>query len=295
MLSNISRYSIRNASASLMRRRRVVQSNGRSSVSSLTSSSAHLVSAPHKQSPSLSQSRLHLKSTRTIPLYFQHNYTSNASVIPKSSTTQLFRYRHHWKQHQHHIHVMSFMINNSNKGSLSNRMMMSTSTRIVQNATPQQTTEQQKSSDPSASIESNVQTNKQIRREKMQKHAGKLRVLWQQYGYTAIGVYMGVYVGTLGTLYLMVSTNLVGAGDAISLLKAVGIDRFLDVSELGPKKSGLALAWILTKVVEPLRLALSVAITPSIARLIGHAPKNSSSEKAVSTQQATNVDSKQDK
>jgi len=38
----------------------------------------------------------------------------------------------------------------------------------------------------------------------------KLKQLWHDYGYVGVGTYLGIYVGTLGTLYVAISSGIVG-------------------------------------------------------------------------------------
>jgi len=101
---------------------------------------------------------------------------------------------------------------------------------------------------------------------------GKLRMFIRQYGAVGVGVYGGVYVSTLGLLYGVISSGVFSAGDAISLIKGTGLDAYVDMSQVRPKTGDLAVAWVLTKFTEPLRLGLSVSITPAIARYVGMAP-----------------------
>lgn len=58
------------------------------------------------------------------------------------------------------------------------------------------------------------------------------------------------------------------ASDAISMFKAIHLDKLIDLDTLNPKAGNFAVAWILTKFTEPIRFALTIAITPSIYRFI---------------------------
>jgi hypothetical protein len=58
------------------------------------------------------------------------------------------------------------------------------------------------------------------------------------------------------------------AGDALSTLKWVGIDRLIDLDNLNPKASNFAVAWILAKFTEPLRLPVTLWLTPRVAGLV---------------------------
>jgi len=52
------------------------------------------------------------------------------------------------------------------------------------------------------------------------------------------------------------------------------LDALFDPSELSPKAGQFGLAWVLTKLTEPVRLFAAVALTPRIARLLGRVPKD---------------------
>jgi len=106
---------------------------------------------------------------------------------------------------------------------------------------------------------------------------GALRVLWKEYGWTVIGTYLSIYVGTLGMMYTAISSGLIGGGDVLHWVDALGMaDHF--PSNLSPASSNLLVAWVATKLTEPLRLAVTIAITPRVARWIGTAPKDKSTK-----------------
>lgn len=106
----------------------------------------------------------------------------------------------------------------------------------------------------------------------LKESSGKLRQYFRMYGMVGAVVYGSVYVGTIALLFLGVESNIVGGDEVLSFLKSSGLDSWVDASLLNTKQGSLALAWILTKFTEPARMAISVAITPSIARAVGRAP-----------------------
>lgn len=59
----------------------------------------------------------------------------------------------------------------------------------------------------------------------------------------------------------------------ISFAEDLGIAKYLEVERVNAKTGTFLIAWVATKFTEPLRLALTLAITPRIARLVGRAPK----------------------
>mmetsp|Transcript_9667 Transcript_9667/g.17001 ORF Transcript_9667/g.17001 Transcript_9667/m.17001 type:complete len:237 (-) Transcript_9667:123-833(-) len=100
----------------------------------------------------------------------------------------------------------------------------------------------------------------------------KIKLLIQQYGAVGMGVYGMVYVSTLGGIYFLADQDIIVAADAIAMLKSTGLDHYVDMSGVNKKMGDFALAWILTKFTEPLRLVVSVSITPMVARALGRAP-----------------------
>jgi Protein of unknown function (DUF1279) len=117
----------------------------------------------------------------------------------------------------------------------------------------------------------------------------------RQYGPVFLGTYMSVYFATLGGLFLGVESGVLdpaglfhmlghagddASGETINTVKLV-IDfmeqyeftsKYVHVIEKRPEVANLAVAWIAVKFTEPLRLAVSLAITPRIARYFGIQP-----------------------
>ena len=109
----------------------------------------------------------------------------------------------------------------------------------------------------------------------------RIVTLWRQYGLVFLGTYLGIYVVTLGSVYELVSSNYLSAGNAAELLRYVYLDRVVDVDKIDPRMGNFAVAWILTKFTEPVRFVVAATVTPRVARLVGRAPplqpKNSGS------------------
>ena len=59
----------------------------------------------------------------------------------------------------------------------------------------------------------------------------------------------------------------------VKLAEDLGIAQYLEVERVNAKTGSFLLAWIATKFTEPVRLALTIAMTPRIARFLGRAPK----------------------
>jgi len=102
---------------------------------------------------------------------------------------------------------------------------------------------------------------------------GRFRELWHNYGMVFLGAYSTVYLITLGSVFEIVSLKHIDAKSAVDYLHSLGVDNYVDLTPIATSKAGnFALAWILTKFTEPLRLAFTVTITPSLARMLGRAP-----------------------
>ncbi|POM71703.1 membrane protein [Phytophthora palmivora] len=126
-------------------------------------------------------------------------------------------------------------------------------------------------------------------------HLERLKDLWRKYGVVAIGTYLTMYGVVLGSMYLAIDqgwvhttkrTNSKGEGQSddsfnlvtttnkfVKIAEDLGIAQYLEVERVNSKTGTFLLAWIATKFTEPVRLAVTIAITPRIARFLGRAPK----------------------
>jgi len=93
--------------------------------------------------------------------------------------------------------------------------------------------------------------------------------MFKRFGYLAVGTYLGVYVCTLSSLYVMVSCGLIQGPDVNAFLNAWSVKKAL----YGPEEIRLAdsaldfgVAWVLTKTTEPVRAFVTIALVPLIAR-----------------------------
>uniref|UniRef100_H3GLJ1 DUF1279 domain-containing protein n=1 Tax=Phytophthora ramorum TaxID=164328 RepID=H3GLJ1_PHYRM len=126
-------------------------------------------------------------------------------------------------------------------------------------------------------------------------HLERLKDLWRKYGVVAIGTYLTMYGAVLGSVYLAIDqgwvrtnkrTSSKGEGQSdetfnlvtttnkfVRFAEDLGIAQYLEVERVNSKTGTFLLAWIATKFTEPVRLALTIAVTPRIARFLGRAPK----------------------
>ena len=73
-------------------------------------------------------------------------------------------------------------------------------------------------------------------------------------------------------MYVAVKERWVGSVDMQHWMEWVGGWTGGAMEDLDPRKGDFAVAWIATKLTEPVRLAMTAAITPTIARWMGRAP-----------------------
>eukprot|EP01035_Chromulina_nebulosa_P017772 gene17772-23375_t len=101
-----------------------------------------------------------------------------------------------------------------------------------------------------------------------------------KYGVVAIGTYFGLYVTTLGSIFLSLDYDLFNSAsfglDPNTAIKKV-CDLFLivtgssslpDFIHNNPKVGTFAIAWFMTKFTEPIRLGLTLAALPTVAKLL---------------------------
>ncbi|CAI5710179.1 hypothetical protein KXD40_005517 [Peronospora effusa] len=126
-------------------------------------------------------------------------------------------------------------------------------------------------------------------------HLERLKDQWRKYGVVAIGTYLSMYGVVLSSIYLAIDRGWVHTSKRsnsmgnektddsfdlvtttnrfVKLAEDLGIAQYLEVERVNAKTGSFLLAWIATKFTEPVRLALTIAMTPRIARFLGRAPK----------------------
>lgn len=110
------------------------------------------------------------------------------------------------------------------------------------------------------------------------KKESKIKALFKEYGPVAIGTYLSVYVFTLTSIFLLYDNGfspLDFGGDSGSMMaKVVNVlsateqtSKLIPVIQSNPHAANFALAWITAKFTEPVRLVVTLAIVPKIARM----------------------------
>ncbi|KAF1331723.1 Membrane protein, partial [Globisporangium splendens] len=164
------------------------------------------------------------------------------------------------------------------------------------------------SSSSSHSASAGAQNAVAAAKEKSMSHFERLKDLWRKYGIVAIGTYFSMYGIVLGSIYVAIDQGWVSTAktsrdsdseDAdnndfnvvtatnkygfvytvtlrlmsfVTLAEDLGIAKYLEVERVNAKTGTFLLAWIATKFTEPVRLAVTLAITPRIARFLRRAP-----------------------
>jgi hypothetical protein len=100
-------------------------------------------------------------------------------------------------------------------------------------------------------------------------NSAHLKELGRQYGYLAVGTYLGIYVVTLSGLFAAVRAGVVSGPDVNAFLSTWWVSQRV----FGPGEWHLSevavdfgTAWLLTKTTEPLRLVATIPAVPFIAK-----------------------------
>ncbi len=107
----------------------------------------------------------------------------------------------------------------------------------------------------------------------------------------ALVTYFSLYVGVLGALFCIFDSGLLTAADLPTDMSQSMMDRvdaalsalpdwlenfvrsvFAKMQEK-PRMQTLTVAWLATKLTEPVRLITTIFLTPRVARALGRAPK----------------------
>eukprot|EP01088_Endostelium_zonatum_P016496 TRINITY_DN4476_c0_g1_i1.p1 TRINITY_DN4476_c0_g1~~TRINITY_DN4476_c0_g1_i1.p1 ORF type:complete len:267 (+),score=37.37 TRINITY_DN4476_c0_g1_i1:106-906(+) len=95
----------------------------------------------------------------------------------------------------------------------------------------------------------------------------QIKRYFRRYGIIGVATYTGMYFATLGSMYWIFAGGLLSFEDLVGLLRHLGLSNYFDKTELNPKIGSFGLAWVFTKLTEPIRLALTLGITPYLYRL----------------------------
>nr|CAG4715986.1 unnamed protein product [Naegleria fowleri] len=98
----------------------------------------------------------------------------------------------------------------------------------------------------------------------------KLKRFVKKYGILGVVIYLGIYVLTLGTLFLLLQEGFLATKDVLAWLHNSGFDKYIDMNDLkkSERNANFVVAWVLTKFTEPVRMAVTLAITPYIYKVL---------------------------
>lgn len=143
-------------------------------------------------------------------------------------------------------------------------------------------------------------------RERARSGAKSFGGMMKKYGPTFVATYLSVYVGNLSLFYLGIASGMLDPVMMIGyvtgnheevrstaivvseLLEKYTITApFAETVKEKPNLANFAVAWISTKFTEPIRMGVSVAIVPSVARYFGTIPKT---EEEIEKEESEGVD-----
>eukprot|EP01039_Chlorochromonas_danica_P004274 gene4274-4694_t len=139
---------------------------------------------------------------------------------------------------------------------------------------------------PSARFSTGKEDSPSKQPEQAKSYQTKLKGLWKAYGTLAIGTYLSIYATTLGSIFFALDLNLLNSTsfgvDPIEAVKKV-CDMFESVTgntslpgyiRENPRVGTFAVAWLMCKFTEPIRLAVTLGTVPTIARWVGKEKKD---------------------
>jgi hypothetical protein len=91
----------------------------------------------------------------------------------------------------------------------------------------------------------------------------QLKNTWRDHGLVFVGYYATTWLGGFGVAYGGV--ELAGL-DGVALLNYVGVDHYLDTSQLSPKLINILIAAEINELADFVRLPLVIATTPALSR-----------------------------
>mmetsp|Transcript_6848 Transcript_6848/g.13147 ORF Transcript_6848/g.13147 Transcript_6848/m.13147 type:complete len:171 (-) Transcript_6848:157-669(-) len=113
-----------------------------------------------------------------------------------------------------------------------------------------------------------------------EKKSFALKTIFKKYGYVAVGTYLSVYVMTLCSVFVALDLDLLQSStfgfDPITTTKNAcdkieyytGIKSVPEFIRQNPRAGTFAIAWIMTKFTEPIRLGATMAIVPKLGQYV---------------------------
>jgi hypothetical protein len=107
----------------------------------------------------------------------------------------------------------------------------------------------------------------------------RLKKLIDDYGWTAIGIYWTIFLSVLGSFWLLLNNGV----NLQTAFEAVGFD----YTEAAAKTGTLAVAYAATKILQPIRIGISLALTPPIGNWVNARKAAKEAAKAAAGDAAT--------
>lgn len=99
----------------------------------------------------------------------------------------------------------------------------------------------------------------------------------EEYGYTGVAVYFGIFFGSIAVFYVLLTTGLSAPVEA--LWGALHSRGWVESETMAGASTGfLGLSYLITKVLQPIRIAATLALTPLVVRIRRSDPPSSSEE-----------------
>jgi hypothetical protein len=109
----------------------------------------------------------------------------------------------------------------------------------------------------------------------------KAKDLLKKYGFIGVATYLSIYVSTLGFIFTSLEYDLFNAAtfglDPAELIKKVCslIENYTGNTSVphyimnNPTVGTFAIAWVMTKFTEPIRLGVTLLVLPKVAKILG--------------------------
>lgn len=115
----------------------------------------------------------------------------------------------------------------------------------------------------------NINLNKKC---KFLNNLEKMKNLWEKYGYISVFTYFTIYLVTFTSFLVLAINNILNASKIIKMISILKLDNHINSSKIERKMETpfgkLFLAWISTKIVEPIRLFSTILFTPYIYKIL---------------------------
>ena len=118
-----------------------------------------------------------------------------------------------------------------------------------------------------------------MKEEKSSRTDG-IKGLIKKYGYLSVGTYLSIYIMTLGAIYTSLEFDIFNAAtfglDPVNMIKKVcdlvesttGNTQLPAYIKTHPSAGIFAIAWVMTKFTEPVRLGVTIYAVPKISRFL---------------------------